>query len=112
VGAGEGGAELRGFASCHTHIDTESGKCFPEFGGIGPQHIKLNEPAAFGCIGGGMHAPSAPFNEEGKQAMAIVLQPESFPLQRPAVGTIPGAIGRAVEGDAGSGQTVGLLCNV
>ena len=65
----------------------------------------MSEVAASGRVDGGVDGVGAPLDEERKQAVDIVLQVESFPLEEATVGAFSRAGIGAVEGDVCVAET-------
>jgi len=66
---------------------------------------KLVKPAAFRRVLGGVKGIGTPFDEEGEQAISIILEIEGFPLQEFAVRTLARAGPRTIKRDARLAQS-------
>ncbi len=91
--------DLRDFRMCDGSVEVEKSAEMTYLGIVRSGEFETGEVAASGSVDGGMDGVGAPLDEEGKQAIAVVFQVESFPLEKAAIGTFAGAGIGAVEGD-------------
>ena len=102
---GDGGAELGLVGFRDGEVEAEQSGLLRERLRTRCGSFEAEERAAFGRVRGGMERIGGPLDEERKQAAAVVMKVESFPLKEAAVRTFPRAGCGTVEGEASGAKT-------